>query len=78
MHGVNAFGKSGRPQGRIGEQFLAQDGSDGIVHCAPRGPRGRSIPAHGECVFRLSGLRRDEPSPDLFKVPANFRIASGK
>lgn len=35
-------------------------------------------PRTGESTFRLSGLRRDEPAPDLFRVPANYRIVSGK
>ena len=35
-------------------------------------------PRTGENTFRLSGLRRDEPAPDLFKVPASYRIVNGK
>jgi hypothetical protein len=35
-------------------------------------------PRTGESTFRLSGLRRDEPAPDLFKVPSNYKILSGK
>ncbi len=35
-------------------------------------------PRTGESLFRLSGLRRDEPAPDLFTVPSNYKIVSGK
>lgn len=35
-------------------------------------------PRTGETIFRLAGIRRDEPAPDLFQVPAGYRIISSK
>lgn len=34
----------------------------------------RSDPRLGETVYRLTNVVRGEPSPDLFKVPADFRV----
>ena len=31
-------------------------------------------PRTGETVYRLAGIRRGEPSPDLFKVPAEYEV----
>jgi hypothetical protein len=31
-------------------------------------------PQTGEVEFRLTNIKRTEPSPDLFKVPANYSI----
>ena len=33
-----------------------------------------SDPRFGEAVYRLTGIKRGEPSPDLFTVPAGYRI----
>lgn len=33
-----------------------------------------SDPLAGEHVFRLVNIKRDEPSPDLFQVPAGFKV----
>jgi hypothetical protein len=33
----------------------------------------RFDPRFGETVYRLTNIVRSEPSPDLFKVPADFR-----
>lgn len=35
-------------------------------------------PRTGETTFRLAGIRRDEPAPDLFKVPAGYQIVTAK
>jgi hypothetical protein len=37
----------------------------------------QSDPRHGETIYRLTNIRRGEPSADLFKVPAEYS-ASGK
>jgi hypothetical protein len=34
----------------------------------------RSDPRTGEEVFRLTNIRRGEPSPDLFQLPAGYRV----
>lgn len=34
----------------------------------------RSDPRFGETVYRLNNIDRNEPAPDLFKVPSDFRI----
>jgi hypothetical protein len=34
----------------------------------------RSDPRTGEETFRLTNIRRDEPSPELFQVPAGYKI----
>lgn len=34
----------------------------------------RHDPRFGETVYRLTNIQRGEPSPDLFKIPADFRI----
>ncbi|MDX1984468.1 MAG: hypothetical protein SFV51_29620 [Bryobacteraceae bacterium] len=33
-------------------------------------------PQFGESVYRVSNLRRGEPSPDLFRVPADFKVTA--
>jgi len=38
----------------------------------------RYDPRSGESTFRLSNLRRGDPAPDLFRVPVNYRMVSGK
>lgn len=38
----------------------------------------RSDPRVGETIYRLTNIVRGEPSPDLFKVPADFRIEEMK
>jgi YD repeat-containing protein len=36
-------------------------------------------PRTGESIYRLAGLKRGEPAPDLFKVPADYEVrARGK
>jgi hypothetical protein len=37
-----------------------------------------SDPRFGETVYRLTNILRAEPSPDLFRVPSDFRIEGGK
>ena len=37
-----------------------------------------SDPRFGETVYRLTNIVRTEPSPDLFKVPSDFRIEDGR
>lgn len=37
-----------------------------------------SDPRFGETVYRLTNILRAEPSPDLFRVPSDFRIENGK
>ncbi len=34
----------------------------------------RVDPRFGETTYRLTNIQRTEPSPDLFKIPADFRI----
>ena len=34
----------------------------------------RSDPRFGENVYRLANIARGEPSPDLFEIPAGYRI----
>jgi hypothetical protein len=34
----------------------------------------RSDPRFGETVYRLTNINRNEPSPDLFQVPADFKV----
>jgi hypothetical protein len=34
----------------------------------------RFDPRFGETIYRLTNIQRTEPSPDLFKIPADFRI----
>jgi hypothetical protein len=34
----------------------------------------RSDPRSGEEIFRLTNVRRGEPSPDLFQLPASYRL----
>ena len=34
----------------------------------------RTDPRTGDEIFRLTNIRRGEPSPDLFQVPAGYRI----
>jgi hypothetical protein len=34
----------------------------------------RSDPRSGEEIFRLANVRRGEPSPDLFQLPAGYRV----
>lgn len=34
-------------------------------------------PQSGETIYRVSNVRRSEPSPDLFKIPADFKIQEG-
>lgn len=31
-------------------------------------------PQFGETVYRVTNLRRNEPSPDLFKIPADYKV----
>lgn len=38
----------------------------------------RSDPRLGETVYRLTGIVRGEPSPDLFRIPPDFRIEEMK
>jgi hypothetical protein len=38
----------------------------------------RADPRFGETVYRVTNVSRDEPSPDLFKVPTGFRIENMK
>ena len=33
-----------------------------------------SDPRSGETVFRLTNVRRGEPSPDLFQLPAGYQV----
>jgi len=32
-----------------------------------------SDPRAGDTIYRLANVKRGEPSPDLFKVPADYR-----
>ena len=34
----------------------------------------QSDPRYGETTYRLTNLTRGEPSPDLFEVPADFKV----
>lgn len=34
----------------------------------------RTDPRFGETVYRLTNITRDEPSPDLFSVPSDFKV----
>jgi hypothetical protein len=38
--------------------------------------RKRSDPRVGESVYRLTGIRRAEPAPGLFKIPAGYKVIS--
>lgn len=38
----------------------------------------RSDPRFGETIYRVTNIVRGEPSPDLFRVPADFRIEDMK
>ena len=38
----------------------------------------RFDPRFGETVYRLTNIVRSEPAPELFKVPADFRIDDGR
>ena len=33
-------------------------------------------PRTGESIYRLAGIKRGEPSPDLFRVPADYKLRS--
>lgn len=35
-----------------------------------------SDPRFGEAVFRLTGINRAEPSPDLFAIPAGYKVGT--
>jgi hypothetical protein len=37
----------------------------------------RSDPRYGETIFRLENIVRSEPAPELFRVPADYKIESG-
>ncbi len=38
----------------------------------------RSDPRSGESIYRMSEIKRSEPDPDLFRVPAGFAETEGK
>lgn len=38
----------------------------------------RTDPRIGETTFRLTNIRRDEPAPSLFEVPADYTVQEGK
>jgi hypothetical protein len=38
----------------------------------------RYDPRFGETVYRLTNIVRSEPSPELFKVPPDFRVEDVK
>ena len=39
--------------------------------------RKRSDPRSGDTVYRLTGIRRAEPDPSLFKIPPDFKLITG-
>jgi hypothetical protein len=40
--------------------------------------RKRNDPRFGETVYRLTDIKRGEPDPSLFQIPANFKVVDDK